>query len=91
MQPHQQAHIQASYASRNLRLGFLIRAIFGTASSYALIYPDLQWILHIHLEIGFMSTRLLFIPLKSVVKNCLCSCFAQELRAESVHLAAPKI
>ena len=91
MQSHQQAQIQACYASRNFRLGFLIRAIFGTASSCALIYPDLQWILYIHLEIGFKSTRLFFIPLKSVVKDCFCGCFAQELRAESVPLAAPKI
>ncbi|EYC27796.1 hypothetical protein Y032_0008g19 [Ancylostoma ceylanicum] len=31
-----------------------------------------------------------FIPLESVIKNRFCGCFAQELRAESVHLATPK-
>ncbi|EYC15139.1 hypothetical protein Y032_0038g3649 [Ancylostoma ceylanicum] len=57
------AQTQASCASRNLRLGILIQAIFKTASFCVLIKSDLQWILHVHFDIGFKSTRLSFIPL----------------------------
>ncbi|EYB96546.1 hypothetical protein Y032_0149g2700 [Ancylostoma ceylanicum] len=64
---------------------------FGTASFCALINPDLRWILLKHLTIGLKNTRLLFILLKSVVKNCFYGCVAQELRAEPVHLSATKI
>ncbi|EYC31910.1 hypothetical protein Y032_0003g1301 [Ancylostoma ceylanicum] len=44
-----------------------------------------------NLKPRFKSTKLFFVPLKSVVKDCFCGCLAQELRVESVPLAGPKI
>ncbi|EYC31909.1 hypothetical protein Y032_0003g1301 [Ancylostoma ceylanicum] len=82
-----QKETNPSFASKGIYLPTNLKP----PSSHALIYPNLQWILHIRLKIGFKSTKLFFVPLKSVVKDCFCGCLAQELRVESVPLAGPKI
>ncbi|EYB92161.1 hypothetical protein Y032_0197g1573 [Ancylostoma ceylanicum] len=88
---HQSARILANCAPRNLWLALLIRATFGTASFSALININLERILYVHLVILYVhleNTMRVFITPETVVKYCFCSCFAQRLRAESVHLAA---
>ncbi|EYC30526.1 hypothetical protein Y032_0005g2698 [Ancylostoma ceylanicum] len=55
------------------------------------INTDLEWIWRIRLVVDVKNTKRFFIPPQTIVKNCLCSCFARKLLVESVHLPSAKI